>query len=204
MVEAKEARKPEEKKPKPTKDRAAELVARKKGRKGASNAPYYGIVFVFVIIVALILGMVFKPKPRKTGSLATAKSDTRESRRVRKKDEAKADRKATRAAARTRTRTRRTPAERVEREARERPARKRGARVTEARERRPKRGTTRKATRGPQAVMAIFEGSALVGERTVRAGDVVRGRLVKEVGPDYIRVEYGGAAYTLRVGDELP
>ena len=55
-----------------------------------------------------------------------------------------------------------------------------------------------------QELTAISEGSALIGNRTAREGDVIKGCLIQEIATDRVTVVFQGASYTLHIGDQLP
>jgi hypothetical protein len=66
------------------------------------------------------------------------------------------------------------------------------------------RSPSSKLRTSPNVVTAIGEGSAIIGNRPVHVGDVIRGRVILEIGADAVKVEYGGTIYTIRIGEALP
>ena len=55
-----------------------------------------------------------------------------------------------------------------------------------------------------EELTAIGEGTAMFGKRTVRVGDVLRGRIVREIAADGVKLEYAGATFSVRIGEALP
>jgi hypothetical protein len=205
MADAKETREIKgtpEKARKLVSDKAIELVRARKARKSDNRVFLYVVLVVFVIAMALLLSGAFKKKP--AGSLASAvKRETKgAARRVR---QGLADRPKKQTAPAAAGNLARKPAPRRQRERGvSRAERRRAPRERIPRQPRSKRSGSRRTAPESSVITVIGEGTALIGNRTVRSGDVIRGRIVRDIGADFIRLEYGGASYTLKVGDELP
>ena len=189
----------------------AALTSRKKVAKRDNSKLVYAGAAVFAILVIIMLSAVLKKKPGSAASSARSAAAA-----VTRKAKKAADDPAVAATRRKKTpqpgATAAAPAERrTPRSAGLRsrePVASRRERVRTARVPREKPVRTRdKASRrssGTDEVTAIGEGTALIGKRTVRVGDVVRGRVVREIGSDVVKIEYGGTIFSIRIGEALP
>jgi len=218
MVEVKGTKTPAAK---PARDKAKAAAAsksvqalagkRKAQRKKKDNAPvFYIAAGVFVVLLAAVSLGAFKKKPSAGLARSPKTADGAITRKARKAsgDSTAAPKKkpAARGAAAATATARRAPRAsglRQRQPVASRPQRARPARVPGDRSRKPKQKTVRRVA-GSDRLTAIGEGTALIGDRTVRAGDVIRGRVIQEIGSDVVRVEYGGTVFTVRIGEALP
>jgi len=211
MAEAKDSKLTSDKAKKATQDKAVELVSGRRRRKRDSRTPYIVMAVIFVVILAALFFVILKRKPAGSAVAAKGKSAAKEgSRRSQKKAEGRSKiQKAEKPSSVTGSLAAEPPARRQRRADLSRGAKRRTPREKVSRQA-PERGkkTRRAGGRGstPKSwlVNGISEGTALIGGRAVRGGDVLRGRIIRDVGADYVRVEYGGATYSLRVGDQMP
>jgi predicted nucleic acid-binding Zn ribbon protein len=202
MAEVKVTKPVQDRLKKSPRDRSVELISVKRARKRDTKWPLYLIIAIFVIVMVLLVSGAMKKKP--AGSrLATTKSRVKEAPGRGSKKDLKQPTTQARAQA-PRAAPPRPAAERRRETGASRGERRRAARVKlGAKEKRASRGSVRQGSESGQ-ITGIAAGAALIGRRTVRSGDVIGGRIIREVGPDFVRVEYGGVTYTLRIGEELP
>jgi hypothetical protein len=186
------------------------LAGKKKAqnRKKDNRPMFYGAAFVFVALLALVVmgGM----KKKAAGSLvkgvkSAAGAVTRKARKA-GSDSTATPRKKPSAPGISAGAQRRAPRAKGLRQRQpvaSRPRKDRVARTPTDRTQRS-RSPSSKLRTSPNVVTAIGEGSAIIGNRPVHVGDVIRGRVILEIGADAVKVEYGGTIYTIRIGEALP
>ena len=182
---------------------------RRSRRQAAGLMPIVLAVGVLVVLVIVLLLTIFK-KPAATSTKLKAVARGETTRRARRAANASAgdgnepappSRPRTAAAPKAApVRRERAPA--PPRVQKERPVRE--TRTSADRARALRTETKRSSTARNQVVTAISEGTAMIGRRSVREGDVIRGRVIQEIAADRIVVEYNGVSYGLSVGDALP
>jgi hypothetical protein len=185
------------------------LAGKKKALQKKDNRPlFYGVALVFAVLLTVVVLSAMKKKT--TGGLVrSAKSATGEvTRKARKAggDSAVAPRKkssAPRMSAKAQRHAPRAKGLRQRQPVASRPRKERAVRTPTDRTQRSRGQSSRQRT-SPNLVTAIGEGSAMIGNRPVHAGDVIRGRVIQEIGADAIKVEYGGAVFSVRIGEALP
>jgi hypothetical protein len=191
----------------------AALTSRKRPAKRDNSKLVYAAAAVFAILVIVMLGAVLKKKPGSAASSArsAAAAVTRKAKKaagdVAEVTTGRKQRAATpspgAAAAPVARHTPRSAGLRSREPVASRRERVRTARVPREKPVRSRDKTSRRST-GADEVTAIGEGTALIGKRTVRVGDVIRGRVVREIGADFVKVEYGGTVFSVRIGEALP
>ncbi len=182
---------------------------RKAHQKKKDNRPvFYGAAVVFVALLMLVVmgGM----KKKAAGSLvkgvkSAAGAVTRKARKA-GADSTATPRKKPSAPGISAGAQRRAPRAKGLRQRQPVASRPRIARATRASTDRTQRSKNQsgKQRTSPNTVSAIGEGSAMIGNRPVHVGDVIRGRVILEIGGDAVKVEYGGTIYTIRIGEALP
>jgi cytoskeletal protein RodZ len=222
MAGAKEKKIAADKARKETRDRAIDLVTGRRRPKKDNKMMTFAIVAAVIVVVVggLILVTRKKPAPAPLASKTsrTTKSSAENqgaSRRAQKKSDrsarsAKSDKPASpmtgslsAAPAPRRVRVAAVPHVRAQKP--QRPQRNQAQTQPAPRTKKDRSsGRTRQSAPGSWEVTGISEGTVLIGNRAAREGDVIRGRIVREVGADFVHVEYSGATYTLRVGDAMP
>jgi hypothetical protein len=185
------------------------LAAKKKTQKKKDNRPlFYGGALVFAALLTIVVLSTMKKKPATnlvSGAKTAAQAVTRKVRKA-AGDSTAAPRKKPPAAAMSAAPSRGTARAEGLRQRQPVVSRPTIARTPKTPADRTVRSRSRSSRQSPSSniVTAIGEGSAMVGNRPVHAGDVIRGRVIQEIGADAIKVEYGGTVYSVRIGEALP
>ena len=190
----------------------AALAGRKRTQKKDNTPIVYAAMAIFAVLMIAIFFFALKKKPGAPGSMKpAAKEVTRKARKAaveateavasgRKKRRAPA---AAAAAAPAPKRTPRTAGLRSRQPVASRTERVRTPKVRRERTTGTRRsGSKRSAT--ADELTAIGEGTAMFGKRSVRVGDVIRGRVIREITPEGVKLEYAGAIFSVRIGEAIP
>jgi hypothetical protein len=184
------------------------LAAKKKARRKDNRPLFYGAALVFAVVLTVVILSTLKKKPVTNlvkDARTAGQAVTRKARRA-ASDSTAAPRSRHPVAVMPAAPARSTPRDRGLRQRQPVASRPSGARTSKAATDRASRsrGQSSRQSPGSDIVTAIGEGSAMVGSRQVHAGDVIRGRIIQEIGADAIKVEYVGTVFTVRIGDALP
>ena len=186
------------------------LAGKKKTQqKKKDNRPvFYGAALVFVVLLTLVVtgGMKKKTAGGLVKSVKSAAGAVTRKARKAGDDSTATPRKKPSAPGISAGAQRRAPRAKGLRQRQPLASRPRSARATRTPTDRTQRSKNQsgKQRTSPNTVSAIGEGSAMIGNRPVHVGDVIRGRVVQEIGADAVKVEYGGTIYTIRIGEALP
>lgn len=184
------------------------LAGKRKTQQKRDNRPlFYGAALVFAAVLTIVALSAFKKKPAANlvNSAGTAGAVNR---RVTNAagDLTAAPRKKPSAGATSAAPARSTARDRGLRQREPVASRPQGGRAPKTPADRTSRSRDQSSRQGSSSgiLTAIGVGTAMVGSRPVQAGDVIRDRVIQEIGADAIKVEYNGTVYTVRIGDALP
>jgi hypothetical protein len=191
----------------------AALSGRKSVAKKDSARTTYAVMAGVAILVVLLLAFALKKKPAAAGGAKTvAKEVTRKAKKaaddvamaaaIKKRHPAPVAAE-TPAATPAPKRTSRSAGIRSRQPVASRTDRVRTPKVRRDRTTGSRRTGTKHAT-GSDELTAIGEGTAMFGKRTVRVGDVIRGRVIREITAEGVRLDYAGTTFSVRIGEVLP